>query len=398
MAIRPGSNRKFHPGVIVPGALTAMALLISGCSSSSGSAGTAGTSANGGGASTAKVSEACAFAEQASEPVKFEAPGPAVSGSALKGKSIWMIQLSAASPSIKSYTESTKAVATALGAKVTTYDTKGSSASAITGIRQAIAQGADVIVDVALAPELLTQPLKDAQAKGIITLDYNNSGADAPKPPGIDGRISWNYHDGGKARIASAICDTKGELNLGLITSSNVNVSKDQLDGFKEGIAAWCPDTCKMTLADVQTAKWPTDVQSTSANLIQGNPNLNYFMTQFDPMLVFALPAVKRLNTNGKLKVNGFNLNYDLFSQLKAGELQSDVGVSYPWQGYATIDQALRLLNKTDSVVVKIPYRLVTTKLANDLGLDSKEGLEEGSLKIFGDSFISGFNELWGVK
>lgn len=380
-------RRRRHAALPLGLAIVLAAVGLSAC----GSAGGSGTTS---GANSAAVREACNFADKATKPVSFVTPGPSVRGAAMKGKSIWLIDL-VSSDTVSAYTAALTQAASSLGATVHSYNAQGSIANAATGIRQAIGQKADVIVDVAITPQSLSAPLKEAERKGIITIDYENANYDAPELPFMDARVSWDYTYAGKVRVAQAICQTNGNLKLGLLTSSGVDVAQAELDGIKAAMKTWCSSTCEMNTIDVAPAQWVTGLPTATRDIINRANGMNYLMCEFDSMQVYAYPALRAANPSGDIKTNGLNLDFDFYNDIASGHIQGDIGVSLSWLGYATVDQALRLLNHQKPLTLRVPTRLVTPEIAQQVNLKSSDGYANGAKKIFGDSFISGYQSLW---
>lgn len=375
----------------------AASLAVAACSSGS-TASTSSSSASGVATTSGNVAAACAFAAQATKPVTFQAPGSPVPGSVIAGKNVWFIEDNASSPQLTIIVDEAKVIASELGATVHAYDAQGDVNLAATGVREATGQGANVIIDLGVNPLSLTQPLEAAEAKGIYTMDVDNAQPDATSPPGLDARVSWNWLDASKARMANAICATDGKLNVGLIGDSSFTVSQPTLQGLQDAIAEWCPKTCSMVTTQVPVAEWPTGLAPATADMIHSHPNLNFFMPEFGTMDTYVLPALTEADSSGQLKVNAFQLDFSTIGQVESGKLLSDVGISYDWLTYEIFDQALRLLDHQKPITTGIPFRMVTPQIATQLGLSASDTTPQNAAKVFGDSYIAGFMKLWGVK
>jgi ABC-type sugar transport system substrate-binding protein len=374
----------------------AASLVVAACSSSS--TGTGGSNTSGTSTTSSNVAAACAFAAQATKPVTFQAPGSPVPGSVIKGKNVWFIEDNASSPQLTIIVDEARVIGSELGASVHAYDAQGDVNLAATGVRQATGQGANVIIDLGVNPLSLTQPLEAAQAKGIYTMDVDNSLPDAAPPPGLDARVSWDWLGAAKARMANAICATDGKLNVGMIGDSSFTVSQPTLQGLQDAIAEWCPTTCSMDTTQVPVAEWATGLGPATSNMIHAHPNLNFFMPEFGTMDTYVLPALAEADPSGRLKVNAFQLDFSTIGDVESGKMLSDVGISYDWLTYQVYDQALRLLDHQKPIVTGIPFRMVTPKIATQLGLSSSASTPQNAAKVFGDSYIAGFMKLWGVS
>jgi len=68
-----------------------------------------------------------------------------------------------------------------------------------------------------------------------------------------------------------------------------------------------------------------------------------------------------------------------------------DVGESAPWIGYATMDQAFRILLKKPTVKESAPVRIFDSSNASEAGAPPE--LTKG----YGDAYEAGFTKLWGL-
>jgi ABC-type sugar transport system substrate-binding protein len=372
-------------------AVSSLALAVTAC----GSAGTGGADENSPEAIKAKKL-ACEAASKATDSVIGEPPTEKVDGSALKGKSIWIITINDAG-TVKQFVSNTESVAEELGATVGFFDAEGSIPNAIKGIDQAVAQGADVIVNMALNPSLVERSMVAAQEQGITVIDVVNSQPEADLVTGTDGRVSWDYIGGGAARTAQAICDTNGSLNLAFISADEIPVTALQYEGVETTMEELCPDTCELTKLNVPSAQWATGLAPAVTNLFQRNPNLNYLMPAYGDMITPLTGTLKRINPDGNIGVNSWDLQPEYVKPLLEGELSADVGAAFGSLAYPAIYQILRLLNGEKPAALTGSWRMVTTELAKELDLDPSASPVEIQQKIFGEEVVEGtaYRALW---
>lgn len=375
------------------------ALALTACSSSKPASAGADASGSTTGSVSKAVASACQRAKAATAPVSFHAAGGPVDPKVIKGKSIYIVAVAQA-VNVVQFTDQMKQAAGLLGATVNEESANGSIEAAVTDIKQAVSSGAAVIIIVAIDPTLLKQALQNAQAKGVTTIDVLNSQPDAAPPPGLDGRVSWNYIQGGKWRMDQAICDTNGKLKLGFISSSDIPVGALQMQGLRSEMKALCPTNCSMTTTDVPSAQWATGLSQAAVNLVQRNPSINYVMPEFGPMVTTVLSALHQQVASGKIKMSSFDQSPDVVSALKSGEIKSDVGTSVADLAWPTLDEALRLMNKQKAVVENVPVRLVTSAVANQLDLSAQDSSGMiNAQKIFGAASIdAAYKKLWGLS
>ncbi|WP_213576537.1 substrate-binding domain-containing protein [Rhodococcus sp. USK13] len=391
------SRRRFLPGLKKLSGCAAVVVLtlgFAGCTSGGSSSSDGVTD----GPRSAQVQTACDRAEAGTAEVQFKAPGGAVDGTALEGKSIYVIPI-INTGTVTEYTRQMEEGGALLGASVVTIDAKGSIPAAVTAFNQAIARGADVIVNVAVQSDLVKEPMLKAQAAGIKVIDVVNGQPDEKAPEGVDGRVSWDYIKGGKWRMDKAICDTNGHLELGLISSDDLPTGKYLMEGMQAEFDELCTDDCSIVTANVPSANWATGLASATTSLVQKNPNLNYLMPAFGGMVVPVLPTMNRIDPRGEIQVSSFDLESALFEPLKSGEIRADVGTSFGGLAWPTFDQALRLVSGQAAVIEEGPARMVTSEMAESLGLSADNSMIENRTLIFGNLATGDdYKKLWGIK
>ncbi|MGW8813028.1 sugar ABC transporter substrate-binding protein [Gordonia terrae] len=379
------------PSVLVSAATLALAL----CACTPGAGTSSQTAADG--PQSAEVRTACERAEAATAEVEFKAPGGPVDGNALKGRSIYIIPI-INTGTVTDYTSQMEEGARLLGANVVTIDAKGSVPAAVTAFNQAIARGADVIVNVAVQPDLVKEPMTRAQAAGITVIDVMNSQPDEAAPQGVDGRVSWDTEKAGRWRMDKAICDTNGQLKLGVISSDDLPMTKHLRAGMQQEFDELCSDECKIVETDVASANWATGLASATTSLVQQNPDLNYVMPAWGGMTIPVLPTMNRIDSGNRIQMSSNDLESALFGPLRAGEITADVGTSVGALAWPTLDQALRLVSGQEPVVEEGPARMVTSDMADEMGLSADNSVMENQTLIFGDLTTGdGYKELWGL-
>ncbi|MGW8813027.1 sugar ABC transporter substrate-binding protein [Gordonia terrae] len=374
-------------------AASVLSLIIVGCTTGPNTP-TGGTAD---GPRSPQVQTACDRAAEGTAEVAFEAPGDPVDGTALRGKSIFVVPI-INTGSVAEYTEQMEDGAALLGADVVTIDAKGSIPTAVSAFNQAIARGADVIVNVAVQPDLVKEQMVRAQAAGITVIDVVNGQPGTPAPEGVDGRVSWDYIQGGKWRMDQAICDTNGQLKLGVITSEDIPTGRYLLEGMQGEFDELCTEDCSIVKSNVSSANWATGLSSATTSLVQQNPELNYLMPAFGGMVVPVLPTMNRIDPHNKIGLSSFDLETSLFEPLKNGDISADIGTSFGGLAWPTLDQALRLVSGQNAVVEKGPVRMVTSSMAEEMNLSADNSAVENQRLIFGDLATGeDYKKLWGV-
>lgn len=416
-----------HRSVIA--ALTASALVVSACStgsspsSSSTSAGSssaassaessaAGSSAPGssGGSSSAvsaggssavdPMAKLQAKVDQYRAEPKFNAPGPAIAVSSLKGKSVYIV------PETNNVFNNVnvaqmKTLAASAGMNATVYDNQGTSAQWVQGIQTAISQHVNLII-LANAPDprALQPQLTAAKAANIpvlVTHFYDDSTTPPPAcegcAAGVTALETAPFNTAAELLADWVILKAKGDVNALIPIVGGVIPSPGMKDAIKQEFTTYCPKcTYKfidIPLADFASSKLANDIQAS----VSGDPNVNWIIDQLDSMEPSTISAINTAGRAGKIKVVGYNGSTFAIKDVQDKKaMVMDVGESAPWIGYATMDQAFRILLGKPLVKESAPVRVFDSTNASAAG--TPPTLTEG----YGSSFQDGFKKLWGMS
>ena len=121
------------------------------------------------------------------------------------------------------------------------------------------------------------------------------------------------------------------------------------------------------------------------------NPDTSYVIPIYDSMSQYAKPAVAAAGLSGKVKVSTFNGTPFVLRMLEQKDLVAmDVGENLAWVGFATMDQAFRLLAGLAPVPSEhTPLRVFDESNVTDTG--QPPALDRG----YGDTFREGYERTW---
>ena len=126
------------------------------------------------------------------------------------------------------------------------------------------------------------------------------------------------------------------------------------------------------------------------------DPQLNYVIPIYDSMTQFVVPAITTAGKIGKVHVATFNGTPFVLKYMQEGDIvKMVVGESLEWIGYAFMDSDARLLSGMGLDEIwdaKIPLRVFTKDNVDEAG--NPPTVSTG----YGDAYIDGFKELWGVS
>jgi ribose transport system substrate-binding protein len=142
-------------------------------------------------------------------------------------------------------------------------------------------------------------------------------------------------------------------------------------------------------LADFAGTKLASDIQAS----VSGDPGVNWIIDQLDSMEQATISAINTAGRTGKINIVGYNGSTFALKdvQSKTSPMVMDVGESAPWIGYATMDQAFRILLGKPTVKESAPVRVFDSTNAAETG--TPPTLRKG----YGTAYEAGFAKLWGL-
>jgi ribose transport system substrate-binding protein len=370
----------------------ALVASVSACSSTaSGSPGSTASSAG----SAAGVAAATAELAKYTGVPTFEAPGPNIDISSLKGKTIYSISQNASIPFLSATEDSEKKLAESYGINFVEYPTQGTSAEWTRGINEAVAAKADAIILNALDPRLVSPAVQSAKAAGIpvVSAQFFDLSQASQVPSELAGTRSDNFTEAAKLQADWVIKDTGGKADVVVVENDEQLSTTAMVDSLKAEFAANCPD-CTVKYINVPSSDWATKIQSEVQSAIVADPNINYVIPIYDPMTQFVVPALTALGKTDSVHIATFNGTPSALTMLQQGPtVKMDIGENLDWLGAANLDQAFRgMLGQPLLADEKTALRVFTSDNVGETG--NPPAYNQG----FGDSYVAGYQKLWGVN
>ena len=367
---------------------------------SGGCSGGVGGEARDRAASEADVAAAQAVIERYKHVPEFESPGPSFDAArAVRGKTVFEIPITSEVPFITAVEEGMRQAAAAVGANLVVYPNQGEPSQWAQGIRTAIAQEADAITLFAQNPALLGPHIEQAEKAGIPVIVVRTSGEEEPCQPAPDGApygtacVPGPFEQAGRIEADWVIADSGARANVLVITSNDARSTVPLLSGLKSEFETRCP-ACKVRYVDVPIPDWSARVQTEVQSALIRDPRIDYVIPIYDSMSQYVVPAIRASNATDRVKISTFNGTPFVLKMLQDEDIvQMDVGENLAWVGWATMDQAFRLIAGVE------PARSANTPLRvfDDTNIDQAgrpPELDQG----YGAAFVPGFEELWGVR
>ena len=390
------TQRSAQSRLILGAAVTSIALMASACSSSTGTTDGAASPSAGGNAYVAEMKQL--IDSHRGQP-EWKDPGPSLDASQLAGKTIAVVAIDLRVPALAEIVQYVKEAAGKAGMKVTVFDAKSTASLMQQGMQQAIDNGADAIISDGLVIQLIANQIKAAKDKGIPTIDVINT----PPKEGVPGQGSDENVFGnmapdsvlaGQLIAATAIVQTDGKANVGIINTSELTVASTEIGAMKATLAK-CAECTIVDEQDVALTDWSTKIQGTAATMVRSQPDMNFVLTLYDAMGLFATPGVQQAGGAGKVKVASVDGTAAALALVKKGDIfVSDTAKDTAWAAWGAVDQAMRGMLEMEPANPVLPLRYIDTSDLKDVDTKSTETV---SAALFGNDFRTGYLELWGL-
>jgi ribose transport system substrate-binding protein len=374
------------------GAAAVSLVLLAGCSGG-GSART-GASAS---ALTADAQTALAVVQTSSAPVDtFEAPGPAVDGRALAGKTVYFIPASLQVPVLATIGTYLGSALKELGATMQTCDGKVNPSDIASCVAQATDAGAAAVVTAGITPDFAPSSFASLTAAGIPWVQ----GLTVPAGEGDPRQIAYVSDDGVMLQRISTnwvIADSNAAADVLVVKLTDnpaVEMYADQgiLATYQDG----CPD-CTVQVIEINSGQRDRLQSLVSAALV-ANPKIGYVQAQFDQFVSGITQGIQSAGRDD-VKIASVDATLSTLQNLASGgPARSVVGYNRQAMGWYMADAVVRMTAGQPSVQnLEMPFRRAFNE-SNIAGLELTPAAEaDGSW--FGDAdYQDKFLALWGAR
>jgi ribose transport system substrate-binding protein len=337
------------------------------------------------------IEHAQAQIDQFSAQPEFVAPGPPVDAAAAAGDKLAIIPASSNVPFVTTIANDMVKIGKQAGLDVTVFKNNGSPAEWTQGVTDAIAQKANSIDLLAgLDPAAISAQVRQATGQGISVVATHLYDVNQESDPNITAATNIPYEQAGRLLADWVIVQTEGQANVLVTTINQVNSTVPMTAGIDDEFATYCGDGCKVTKIDSTLAELGKLQQQVQSALTR-DPSINYVINLYDSAQAPQTEAAIKALGRDDLKIATFNGTPSILEQMGPDSaIAMNIGENLNWIAYAAIDQHLRLmtgLDPTDSP--NVPIRVFT---ADNIAEASGPG---GG---FGDSYVAGYEELWGLQ
>jgi ribose transport system substrate-binding protein len=320
----------------------------------------------------------------------FRPPGPAFDARhALRGKRIFEIPITSEVPFVAAVERGMRQAAEEVGAKLVVFPNQGAPSQWAQGIRTAISRKADVIVLLAQDPKLIGPQIEQARGAHIPVVVLRTTGEDEPCPPGTV-CIPGPFELAGRLEADFVASDGGGGSHVLVVTSNDAPSTGPLVRGLRDEFRKRCPD-CTLRFANVPIADWATKLRTEVQSALVREPRTDYVIPIYDSMSQFAVPAIVASHRN--VKISTFNGTPFVLRMIQDDDVVAmDVGEDLAWVGWASMDQAFRV------IAHERPVRSENTPLrVFDDGNVDEAGRPPRFDRGYGTPYVGGYRKLWGL-
>ncbi|NUO61605.1 MAG: sugar ABC transporter substrate-binding protein [Hamadaea sp.] len=348
---------------VLLGALVACVVLLSSCT---------GTAERSGGVTTgAQLREAQARVDKLYAGTHTRPPADSPKPAA--GKNLWVISYGQSFVSSATTAAAAEKAAETLGWRVTVVDAKFNPATALDGIRQAVAAGADALFTIYWDCSAVKAGLIAARQAGVVTVA--NEAQDCEGKPLYDHVVSYNpgFYDGNDGGFlgylrgwAAALADytivkTEGKAKAIVFSQTDTVSSRVAYDGYVDQLAACAGCEVVSTVEYVGSEVGPALQQKAEQALLQ-HPDANALTVSGDANLTGGvIAALKSSGRYGKIVIaggEGSAATIPLMRSYPSWWGFSNLPIS--WEGWAAVDAINRIFNSgTPAAKSGIGYQIV---------------------------------------
>jgi ribose transport system substrate-binding protein len=354
----------------------------------------------------------------------FVAPGPAFAATKARGDSIFIIPATPEAnvlPSVSAMVGGIVQAATAIGVKAGSCQNSGTTAAWTACFKQAIAKKVNAIVFAGgTPPTALSAQVTAAKAAGIKLVAGH---VPNPADPGFQAQAAtYTADDAGLTAIVPAPYAEAARLladqtvvdrpipagRFLVIGSSDIPASAGLEAVVLAELASVCGADCPVDTLDIPYSEWQTQAIPLAAAAVQAKPTVT-MIPLFDKLGALLAEGIRegRVATPSATnsRMHGFG-GSPFFIQLGQdnNRVEGDVAENMNWDGWATMDQTLRVLTHNaplaseDTPLLSLSDDNWASEGMRAYGIGFPPQIDQGwGDPRSDDGWITGYRKLWGL-
>ncbi len=245
------------------------------------------------------VTAAAAGVAKATKVPVVPSPGPKIDIAKNHGKSVWLI-LPLVNPLLSATAQGFTAAAKFAGLRPTTFDGQATVTSWDSGLAEAVAQHASVIITYAIPWQLVSTPLKSAVAAHIKLIDLMNGDPHDALYPGVYAHVTGNFTNDGAVATDLLLDTTSCRSDIGIYGITTLTDHNDLIHGAQAQAAKLCP-SCATFVGSLDEATLATSVEPQIATMLRAHPQIKAIFPVFDEVEPYAQDAVNQVDPSVKI-------------------------------------------------------------------------------------------------
>ncbi len=340
------------------------------------------------------IAAATALVEEYRTLPSFTPPGEAFDAKACAGGSKVMIMpVSSANPFNKNIAQAMIEVGKTVDVEVVEWENQGRPTQWVQGLEHAANNGFDAAVLLGgVNPAVLGPQIAAAKAAGVKIYTAHLYDTSQDPDPAVDGSMRIPYNSIGTLLASWTIAKTEGKVNAIIIGSDEIVPTSAFVKGITDVFDA-CGEGCKYTYINAPVPEWSTKILLSVQSAVIADPTINYIIPIYDSMSQFVIPALTITGKTGQVKIATFNGTPFVIDEIRAGNVEMNVGESIGWLGRSILDSTMRgLCELPVKDELYVPFFIFDADNAETAGVPAE--FDKG----YGDEYITGYDTLWGLK
>ncbi|MEV8634640.1 substrate-binding domain-containing protein [Streptosporangium sp. NPDC051023] len=324
---------------------------------------------------------------------------PTAAPSAPPGKKVWIVSCGQSAIGCQTGAEAAKEAAETVGWEAQICDGKLNAGGAFAQcVRQGVAAHQDAIITEAIDCSDIQQPLREAKAAGVRTIDFwgfdcdTGAGAGGERLftasviPADEYPTNEEYQEAiGQARAQWIMARSRGRASIIELVFQGTNIGSALHQGFSKGVAA-CSG-CKVYPVDVTLSTFGNVRQIIESALLR-HPDATWVSIPLDSLvLAGGAQAVAGSPRHAELQlIGGEGLPPNL--NLIRGDQGQNAAVGQPidWYGWAAVDTLIRVFAGQDPIPAGLGFQTI----------DRRANLPQTGAYVAPMDFRAAYKKAWG--
>lgn len=323
----------------------------------------------------------------------FEAPGePFNAKQCMAGKKIMAMPVSSANPFNKNIVQSMAGVAKTIGFEVVEWENQGRPTQWAQGVEHAANNKFDAAVLIGgVNPAVLGPQIAEAKKAGVQVYTAHMYDTLQTPDPSTELNLNVRYHLAGELLVDWMVTQTDGKVNALIIGSDEVVPTAAFVKGITDKLDK-C-ETCKYSYVNAPIPEWSTKVQPSVQSALIADPTINYVVPIYDSAAQFVVPAITITGKSEQVKIATFNGTPFVLDEIRKGNVEMDIGESIGWIARSILDGSMRKLCGLEAKdELYVPFYIFDKTNVETAGVPA--AFDKG----YGDSYLVGYNKLWGLE